>query len=187
MRPQKIDDSELMWKLFEVLRSKGYAGTSLNDLAEAAGLKKASLYHRFPNGKEEITLTVLAYSREIVDNTILDVLKDSGKEPEIRLKVALKNISKFYDQGKKTCLTRALSTEKDWPILTDLLKTGSEKWIHAFQTIAIDLGFDIEVVEDMALDTIIRIQGSLLISNYLDSVLPFKKTLRKIEKLYLKK
>jgi len=54
MRPQKVNNTELVKGLLNVFRSKGYDGASLNDLAVASGLQKASLYHRFPNGKKEI-------------------------------------------------------------------------------------------------------------------------------------
>jgi TetR/AcrR family transcriptional regulator, transcriptional repressor for nem operon len=42
----------------ELFRSKGYAGASMNDLADAVGLKKSSLYVRFPN-KEALVPAVL--------------------------------------------------------------------------------------------------------------------------------
>jgi len=56
MRPKKVLDETILKGLAEVFRSKGYEGASLKDLSEATGLKKASLYHRFPNGKSEMAL-----------------------------------------------------------------------------------------------------------------------------------
>ena len=40
--------------LAEVFRERGYEGASLAALSEASGLGKASLYHFFPKGKEEM-------------------------------------------------------------------------------------------------------------------------------------
>src|SRR6266481_2155438 len=52
MRPAKVTDAQLYEDLAAVFRRKGYAGTSYSDIREATGLVKASLYHRFPGGKE---------------------------------------------------------------------------------------------------------------------------------------
>ena len=47
-RPQSVQDQDLMQRLSCVFRDVGYDGASLSILSEATGLKKASLYHRFP-------------------------------------------------------------------------------------------------------------------------------------------
>ena len=57
MRPQKTLDEDVLAGLTEVFQSKGYEAASLQDLARATGLKKASLYHRFPGGKKQMALT----------------------------------------------------------------------------------------------------------------------------------
>ena len=54
MRPQKTLDEDVLAGLTEVFQSKGYEAASLQDLARATGLKKASLYHRFPGGKKQM-------------------------------------------------------------------------------------------------------------------------------------
>ena len=48
-----------------VFNTKGYNGTTLNDLTEATGLTKGSLYGNFEN-KEEIAIAVFHYSMEKV-------------------------------------------------------------------------------------------------------------------------
>jgi len=61
MRPQKVIDSDILKGLTKVFRSKGYEGANLSELAQATNLKKASLYHRFPGGKQEMAVTVLTH------------------------------------------------------------------------------------------------------------------------------
>ncbi len=55
-------------KTAPVFNTKGYNGTSLNDLTEATGLTKGSLYGNFDN-KEEIAIAVFHYSMERVRET----------------------------------------------------------------------------------------------------------------------
>ena len=52
-------------KTAPLFNTKGYNGTSLNDLTEATGLTKGSLYGNFEN-KEEIAVAVFYYSMERV-------------------------------------------------------------------------------------------------------------------------
>jgi TetR/AcrR family transcriptional regulator, transcriptional repressor for nem operon len=52
-------------KTAPLFNTKGYNGTSLNDLTEATGLTKGSLYGNFHN-KEEIAVAVFYYSMERV-------------------------------------------------------------------------------------------------------------------------
>ena len=57
----KVSEEEVVQKLFQVFRLKGFDGASLSDLAEATGLKKASLYHRYPGGKQEMAAAVMDF------------------------------------------------------------------------------------------------------------------------------
>lgn len=58
----------IIGKTAPVFNTKGYNGTSLNDLTEATGLTKGSLYGNFEN-KEEIAIAVFHYSMEKVRET----------------------------------------------------------------------------------------------------------------------
>ncbi len=56
--PSPISRSRLIEVAREVFAQKGYAGSSLSEIANLAGLRKASLYHHFPS-KDSIYLAVL--------------------------------------------------------------------------------------------------------------------------------
>src|SRR4029078_11124737 len=51
---------EMFSRLMDLFREKGFDGASLADISESTGLGKSSLYHHFPNGKEERGLQALA-------------------------------------------------------------------------------------------------------------------------------
>lgn len=73
-------------KILEAARylfnTKGFGATSINDLVEASGLKKGSIYFHFP-GKDDIGLTVLEEAR----NSFMVFLADSltGNSPGLCL------------------------------------------------------------------------------------------------------
>jgi TetR/AcrR family transcriptional regulator, lmrAB and yxaGH operons repressor len=51
-----------------LFRKRGYHAAGLNDILELAKAPKGSLYHHFPNGKEEIAVAVVAHiTHGIVD------------------------------------------------------------------------------------------------------------------------
>ena len=57
---RKIEDDVLLDRLAETFKDVGYEGASLSVLSDATGLKKSSLYHRFPDGKAQMAQEVMA-------------------------------------------------------------------------------------------------------------------------------
>lgn len=57
-----------------VFNSKGYAGTSLNDIMEATGLTKGSVYGNFQN-KDEVALAAFDYNYETVVSMLRSRIK----------------------------------------------------------------------------------------------------------------
>lgn len=184
MRPQKVDDLQLMAGLMEVIRSKGYEGASMNDLANATGLKKASLYHRFPGGKQEITEAVLAFAQSWGRQHILAVLTDSDTAPAKRLKQVMLNIRTLYREGEAICVLRALSVDPSLPLFSQQIENSFESWIKGFSTLAQDLGHKADTARNMAIQTITMIQGSLIVSKGLNDLSVFRQSLSNIEKMY---
>lgn len=185
MRPQKVLDNEILAGLTKVFRSKGYEGASLKDLSDATGLKKASLYHRFPNGKKEMAEAVFTYINTWVIEHIFEALNDETISPKKRLKNALNQISALYDGGKKTCIFRAFSMESSLELFEKQVKSGMDEWIKNFKKIGIALDLSEEIASAYALQTLIEVQGSLVVSKGINNIDIFKETLQKIENQYL--
>lgn len=187
MRPQKVDDSNLLKGLMSVLRSKGYDGASLNELALSSGLQKASLYHRFPGGKKEIGLAVLGFVNQWTYHNIVCVLTKSEKAPKDKLIEALKNINDLYESGECTCIIRALSMDEGLIIFGTELKKVLEAWHFSFEQFGIDIGLDKDQAKKTAYNVLIKIQGSLIISKTLNDYGIFKQAIRDIEESYIMK
>lgn len=167
-----------------VLRAKGFDGASMNDLSEATGLKKASLYHRFPGGKKEIAEAVLAYTGDWSEVNIYQVLVDQTKPPLERLQAAIANIRGLYEEGKAICILRALTMDSSLPLFGNLIEERFQLWIDAFALLGKDFGFTDERAQKLALETLIRVQGSLVLSKGLGSTEPFQQNLIEIERIY---
>ncbi|EZH71878.1 TetR family transcriptional regulator [Aquimarina atlantica] len=184
MRPQKVNDQDLLEGLMSVIRSKGYDGSSLNELAGSSGLQKASLYHRFPNGKKEITAVVLDYVEKWVTDNILSLLSDTNIPPSERLEKALINIDDLYGGGQKTCILRALTMDSNLELFGEQLSQIMSQWITGFNTLGVAFGLSESDAKSKAEQTLILIQGSLIVSKALSDLSPFQKTLASIKAMY---
>ncbi len=184
MRPPKVDNEEMLQGLMSVLRAKGYDGASLNELSEAAGLKKASLYHRFPGGKKQMTEAVLSYVNDWVNENIYKTLTSQEMTPHVRLTKALENIRILYHEGNAICISRSLSMESGMQLFGTQVAEGLQRWIDAFRGLALDLGWDEAKAEQAGLQTLIELQGSLVAAKGLQTTQIFLSTLRNIEKRY---
>ena len=184
MRPQKVEDQELLSRLLIVLSAKGYDGASLNELAESSGLQKASLYHRFPDGKKEITSSVLNYVSEWIKHNIYLLLTDQSISPSARLKKVIKNINSIYNNGDSICLLRSLSMDSGVEIFGKQIKESMLFWINGFTALGIDCGLTKDVAKKNAYNVLINMQGSLIVSKALGSTASFKAALKSIENMY---
>jgi TetR/AcrR family transcriptional regulator, cholesterol catabolism regulator len=65
----------------EIMCQKGYEATSMNDIAEAAGLTKAGIYH-YIRGKEDLLFEIMNYAMDSVDHGIIahtSQIEDAGE------------------------------------------------------------------------------------------------------------
>ena len=172
--------------LMSVFRAKGYDGASLNELAEATGLKKASLYHRFPGGKKEMTDAVLDFMESWVHGQIYAILTDTEKHPVQRLDEALNNLSTVYNGGKEVCLYRSLSMDTGMALFGEKIEQGINHWLAAFIALGKAQKFDDAKAEAFAKQAFIEVQGSLVLSKAMDTTEPFEHTLKAIKEQYIK-
>ena len=73
---------------------------SLRQLSAAIGLEKASLYHRYPCGKDEIVLAVVARVARRFGEHVFAPLKTAAS-PRARVAVVAKQLRVFYSDGTK--------------------------------------------------------------------------------------
>ncbi|SFC01737.1 DNA-binding transcriptional regulator, AcrR family [Bosea sp. CRIB-10] len=87
-----------------LLRSNGYHQTSLREIAEAVGIRKASLYYHF-RSKEEIVEAVVNDGVRLVHDAVLAALGAAGKATaRERLKAAIAaHLAALHGHSDYTC------------------------------------------------------------------------------------
>ncbi len=71
----------------EIMLQKGYEATSMNDIAEAAGLTKAGIYH-YIRSKEELLFEILGYAMDVVEEGVMAPAREV-ENPAQRLEVII--------------------------------------------------------------------------------------------------
>ncbi|GGN07490.1 hypothetical protein GCM10010967_48860 [Dyadobacter beijingensis] len=181
----KVEHDVVIDKLMEVFRSAGYDGASMAALAEATQLKKASLYHRFPQGKEEMAHAVLRYVANWAKNRITDVLVSDSTREE-RLDSALNAIDELYDGGRLDCILRALSHGSAANLFRKETGAIFETLIRSFKHLAMDFGHDEQHAEQLAGELIVKIQGTLIVQRSLGGTSMFKAMLDDMRTKFMK-
>ena len=80
-RSKAFNKEEVLDKAVEVFWAKGYEAASIQDLVDAMGIQRGSLYATF-GGKQQLFLTALNRYGEVVVKKLLEILgsKDSAFE-----------------------------------------------------------------------------------------------------------
>jgi TetR/AcrR family transcriptional repressor of lmrAB and yxaGH operons len=61
----------------QLLRRRGYAGTTVSDFLDAAGAANGSLYHHFPGGKEELAKAAIEAAAEEVEAALSSAVDET--------------------------------------------------------------------------------------------------------------
>ncbi len=179
-RPPTIDDKALLERLSGVFRDVGYDGASLALLSDATGLQKASLYHRFPGGKEQMAKEVLLDARSwLTENILLPLAADGPAQESIQ--TMIKSINRFYAGGKQACLLNMLSSPHihQGPF-SNLIKEIFGAWISALADVVATTGFDKKEARMRAERAIALLHGSLVMARGMGTTKPFRDMLGRL-------
>jgi TetR/AcrR family transcriptional repressor of lmrAB and yxaGH operons len=175
MRPTKLAEKQVLRRLTEVFRERGYEGASYALLMAATGLVKASLYHRFPGGKEEMVDAVLSQ----VDREFLEYVLRPAREagpPEKRVRQMARRLRQFYRSGNRWCLLDTLTLASSARTLGHA-RRSMEFWIDSFAGVARQAGMSRALARRRAEDAVAAIEGGLIVSRVLKNRRPFLRAL----------
>ena len=185
MPTNKIQDDELLDRLTDVFRSHGFEGASLSRISEATGLQRASLYHRFPGGKEEMAQAVLERAGQWLGNRVLAPLSGPGK-PADRIRKMAQELHLFYGGGKHSCLLDSLSFGFEENMIKRHVREGMAAWVEALAKVAREAGLSPKKARQQAQDAISLLQGGLVMARVLKDTEPFERTLANLPQVILK-
>jgi len=104
-RPKEFDPDKVLDRATRQFLATGYEGTSVQDLVEATGLSRSSLYESF-GCKHDLYLAALDRYREREVARIADQLEGEGS-PLTRLRMVLEQTAAACEEGKGCFLVDA--------------------------------------------------------------------------------
>ena len=176
MPPAAISRDEIVDRLFNVFRDQGFEGASLADLSRATGLGKSSLYHHFPNGKEQMAKAVLERATAVIDSEILGTAQAAGSL-KTRIRKIVATFDQMYAGGSTPCVLGQLSSADMGAEARRNLGQALAHWIEAIEILARESGLAPLKARHFAEDWVARVQGALVMQAATGEIGPYRRAL----------
>jgi TetR/AcrR family transcriptional regulator, lmrAB and yxaGH operons repressor len=181
-----ISRDDAVERILDVFRRYGYEGASLARLSEATGLGRSSLYHHFPNGKEDMaTAAMAAVSAWFGDNVLSEL--DSNAAPKEKLRRFAGKLTTFYEKGAHSCLTDVFTIGEAGTLFQPHVRKRVQTMIQHLAAVIEEAGVAPAEAARRAENAVIGIQGSLVIARALGSNSPFLRAMKELPDKLLKK
>jgi AcrR family transcriptional regulator len=174
-----LSREELIDKLVEVVYEVGYDGATLSVISEATGLGRASLYHHFPGGKEQMLNAVLEQSDRWGSQRVGHLLaSEQSAEEKVRgLFAALDEVHTHAHQlTLMNLFTYGGARQVFGPRIGERAKAG----LDALTTLLEECGLASDAARQKALDAYIQIEGAMVLSRTLNDLDVFRRVVRRL-------
>jgi AcrR family transcriptional regulator len=158
-----IDNDALTNAVFETFRKYGYAGATIAILSSVTGLKKSSLYHHFPAGKDDMAKAAVGYMQIQMQQNMIIPLLNKIIAPENRFDTMIAATQQFFVDGTKNCLLNVLSLGEVKPNIQQQLNAIYDAFLYALEKLAQEVGMDAHEAKLWAERFLIFLQGALVI------------------------
>ena len=172
-----VSDEVFLATALDLFRTYGFEGVSLKQLADATGLEKASLYYRYPGGKDAIAMAIAGEVGSWFQANVFDLLAGSGS-PRKRVSLVADELREFYAGGSKPCVMEVLSIRGGSKELQIALKAAMQALVSAFTQIAKESGHGPATARSKAEEAIVRLEGSLILARVLGDTACFERVLK---------
>lgn len=84
-----------------LFHEKGYDGTTMDEIAAAIGVTKATIYHFTNSGKQDLLFGIISYGMDTLDRAVIEPAH-AIKDAETRLRAIINNHVKLVVEGTMT-------------------------------------------------------------------------------------
>ena len=181
-----MSKDEVIRRLMRAFRHHGYQASSLSMLSKEVGLGKASLYHYFPGGKQEMAEAVLGYVSDWFKHHIYQPVQQA-QGPREKLSRMAMGFSDFYEQGELGCAMNVFSMGDSGKHFHVMLESDLLVLEGVIQDIIVSAGIDEATAIERAEQAVIQLQGALVVARVKESREPFLKVLAGMQEALLAK
>ena len=162
-----MDTKSLIIEIATTLfQQKGYIGVGLSEILKACNISKGSLYHHFPNGKEELLIACLQTLEETITKDIDQIFKRYQTTKEATKGMIEKLIVNFETEGTITGYTFS-SIVSEMASLSDPVRNACAHLYQKIQGIYLNKlladGFLKETAYSIAVMMTATIEGGMML------------------------
>ena len=181
MEGQRTQRTQLIEQLGSVFQQQGYDGATLARLAAVTGLGKASLYHHFPGGKEEMAQVLVRHAVANLEQGAFSRLQGRG-DPRRRLLDFVDGFCAYAEQGRANCLLAVLVQGSARPLFADQISAQLRDWQSMLAGVFEELGEKPKRAHRSAGQLLDTLHGSLIMARLLNDPRHFQQAAKRLRK-----
>ena len=179
--PRLINErADAIAALREVFRECGYEGASLSLIERRTGLRKSSLYHFFPGGKEEMAAVVLADIDAWFELRMFKPLREDA-DPVKAIQGMFKTAIDYFRCGERVCLVGVFALGDVRERFASRINNYFAEWRDALASALRKAGKSRGEAKRLAEDVVSGIQGALVSARAENNIRIFKRILKRLE------
>ena len=158
----KIGRDEIVNRATDLLRIGGYDDTSMAQIADACGIRKASLYHHFPE-KDRLILAAIERIHDHFREHIFAIAYGSEADARHRLDALCEATFNYFNGRKGGCLLGnfTLALTERVPSFQEPLREYFDDWAAAFAHL-LTAAYGASKARSLAFDSVAHIQGAIM-------------------------
>jgi AcrR family transcriptional regulator len=167
----------LIERLVDLVYDVGFDGATLSVISEATGLGRASLYHHFPGGKEQMAAEVLAHSDRWGARHIGALL--AGPLPaDAKLRGLFRVLDEVHTRPHQLTLMNVFTFGSARGVFGRQVGERARAGLEVLAALLRDCGVPEPLAQSRALDAYIRIEGAMVLARTLDDLEVFRRVVR---------
>lgn len=166
----------------EVLRERGAAGVTIDEVLARSGAPRGSVYHHFPEGRNQILAEALAYAGEEITGVIDEAAANGGMFLVRKFVVFWEEllVESDFAAGCPVVAAAIGSTDEE-PQLTTVAGSIFQHWRDALTRAFVADGFEESEAASLAITSIASLEGAVVLCRSTRSVGPLKDVAAQLE------
>jgi AcrR family transcriptional regulator len=166
----------------EVLRERGAAGVTIDEVLVRSGAPRGSVYYHFPEGRNQILAEALQFAGEAITEVIDDAAEKGGM-------YLVRQFVEFWEQllvesdftAGCPVVAAAIGSADDEPQLSTVAGGIFKHWRDALTRAFVSDGFDEPCAASLAIMCIASLEGAVVLCRSTRSVDPLRDVAQQVE------
>jgi AcrR family transcriptional regulator len=174
--------SNMLVSAAEVMRERGAAGVTIDEVLARSGAPRGSVYYHFPEGRNQILVEALQWAGDTIAESI-DAAADRGAMPLVR------GFAEFWERtlvesdfgAGCPVVAAAIGCTDDEARLPAIASTIFGRWRDALARAFVSDGFEAAEAESLALTCIASLEGAVVLCRSIRNAEPLRQVACQME------